>query len=77
VIPVFCLKIGNRYSNKPESCVDVVDATTIDLSCAYAGGATMATASAMAAIRARRLNMYPPEINGGDFLRSQQLWSIL
>src|SRR5262249_37250924 len=36
VIPVFCLKIGNRYSNKPESCVDVVDATTIDLSCAEA-----------------------------------------
>src|SRR5262249_10770254 len=33
-MPVFCLKIGNRYPNKPESCVDGVDATTIDLSCA-------------------------------------------
>jgi hypothetical protein len=37
----------------------------------------MATPSAMAAIKPRRLNMYPPEINGGDFLHSQQLWSIL
>ena len=77
VIPVFCLKIGNRYSNKPESCVDVVDATTIDLSCAYAGGATMATPSVMAAIRARRLNMYPPEISRGDFLQSPALVNVV
>jgi hypothetical protein len=33
VIPVFCLKIGSRYSNRPESCTDVVDATTMDFSC--------------------------------------------
>ena len=32
-LPVFCLKIGSRYSNRPESCVDVVDATTMDFSC--------------------------------------------
>src|SRR6516165_1225086 len=76
-MPVFCLNRGGIKPNSPESSVEVVDATTIDLSCAYAGGATMATPSAMAAIRARRLNMYPPEINGGDFLHSQQLWSIL
>ena len=33
VTPVFFLKSGSRYSNRPESCVDVVEATTIDLSC--------------------------------------------
>jgi hypothetical protein len=27
--------------------------------------------------RARRLNIYPPETNGGDFLHSPQLWSML
>jgi hypothetical protein len=31
----------------------------------------------MAAIRARRLNMYPPEINGGDFLQSPALVNVV
>src|SRR5262249_2332118 len=78
VIPVFCLKIGSRYSNRPESCVDVVDATTMDLSCAYAVGVTTTALSAMAAIKVRRLNMYPTEINfDGDFVRSLPSWSML
>jgi hypothetical protein len=37
----------------------------------------MIPTSAMAAIKARRLNMYPPEIDfGGDFVHSLQLWSV-
>jgi len=35
-MPVFSLKIGSKYPNRPESCVDLVEATTIDLSCAVA-----------------------------------------
>ena len=38
-MPVFCLNSGSRYSNRPESCVEVVEATTIDLSCAKRAGA--------------------------------------
>jgi hypothetical protein len=34
VMPVFSLKNGIKYSNRPESFVDVVEATTIDFSCA-------------------------------------------
>jgi hypothetical protein len=45
VIPVFRFTIGSKYSNKPESCVDVVEATTIDwLSCATLGAAAKTTA---------------------------------
>src|SRR6185312_9969345 len=44
VIPVFFLNSGKRYSNRPESCVDVVDATTIDLSCANDCGAVKVSA---------------------------------
>src|ERR1700757_5185253 len=28
-MPVFSLKIGSRYPNRPESCVDIVEATRI------------------------------------------------
>src|SRR5258705_3271704 len=40
---VFVLKSGKRWPNSPESCVEVVDATTIERSCASAG-VTLATA---------------------------------
>src|SRR4029077_16880182 len=35
-MPVFVRKIGSRYSKSPLSCVEVVEATTIDFSCAIA-----------------------------------------
>src|SRR5262245_36402969 len=35
-MPVFCLNSGRMWPNRPESCVEVVDATTMDLSCAEA-----------------------------------------
>src|SRR5579863_7222965 len=46
VIPVFSLKRGSRYSKKPESCVEVVDATTIERSSARAPVATPDSARA-------------------------------
>ena len=33
-MPVFCLNSGRMWPNRPESSVEVVEATTIDLSCA-------------------------------------------
>src|SRR5262249_6496944 len=38
-MPVFLVKIGSRYSNSPESCVEVVDATTMKRSSASVGTA--------------------------------------
>src|SRR5262249_40470760 len=35
-MPVFCLNSGRMKPYNPESCVEVVDATTMDLSCAEA-----------------------------------------
>src|SRR3974377_490464 len=55
-MPVFFLSRGSMYSNRPESCVDVVEATTIDLSCASAGVAAM-TAPSARATSAWRLKM--------------------
>src|SRR2546421_12931575 len=50
-MPVVALNSGRIWLNRPESCVDVVEATTIDLSCASAG----APASAMVAAMTNRL----------------------
>ena len=33
-MPVFAVNLGSRYSYKPVFCVDVVDCTRIDVSCA-------------------------------------------
>src|SRR5436190_2243151 len=38
-MPVLALNSGRIWPNRPESCVDVVEATTIDLSCACTGEA--------------------------------------
>ena len=38
-MPVLALKIGRMWPNRPESCVEVVEATTMDLSCAERGRA--------------------------------------
>src|SRR5262245_36857720 len=35
-MPVFCLNSGRMKPYRPESCVEVVEATTMDLSCAEA-----------------------------------------
>src|ERR1043165_4474836 len=55
VMPVACLKIGSRWPNRPESWVDVVEATMIDLSCASAG--VHSAAAIAAARRIRRVGM--------------------
>ena len=36
-MPVLALNSGRIWPNRPESCVEVVEATTIDLSCAQRG----------------------------------------
>src|SRR5262249_16821569 len=36
-MPVLALNSGRMWPNRPESCVDVVEAATMDLSCAPAG----------------------------------------
>src|SRR5262249_33508024 len=38
-MPVFSVKSGSKWSNKPESFAEVVEATTIDLPCASTGPA--------------------------------------
>ncbi len=46
-MPVLALNSGRMWPNRPESCVDVVEATTIDLSCATASdGASASDAAA-------------------------------
>ena len=45
-IPVLVLNSGRRWPNSPESWVEVVEATTIDLSCASAGEPIRASAVA-------------------------------
>src|SRR6185312_14492019 len=50
-MPVLALNSGRIWPNRPESCVDVVEATTIDLSCACAG---VAASMAMVAARTNR-----------------------
>src|SRR5690348_15685366 len=59
-MPVFCLKTGRMWPNKPESCVDVVEATTIDLSCASEGGPSAADSAS--ASRKRRFIPAPHQI---------------
>src|SRR5437868_5707786 len=54
-MPVFCLKIGRMCPNRPESSVDVVDATMTVFSCARAGASI---ATNIASPRNRRLIMY-------------------
>src|SRR5215213_10371003 len=54
-MPVLALNIGSKWPNRPESCVEVVEATTIDLSCAKAWPAN--TRAAAAIIR-RRVSIF-------------------
>src|SRR5713101_4106149 len=63
-IPVLALNSGRMWPNSPESCVDVVEAATIDLSCAKAE-APNAT-PAVTAIRQRRVNISTPPIFPSD-----------
>ena len=55
-MPVLALNIGRMWPNRPESCVEVVEATTIDLSCATAWPAN--TRLAVAAMIKRRVSMF-------------------
>src|SRR5438132_1190833 len=57
-MPVLALNSGRMWPNRPESCVEVVEATTIDLSCARAGvdGAPNRTTAATPTTR-RRVNI--------------------
>src|SRR5689334_11259209 len=45
-IPVLALKAGSRWPNRPDCSVEVVDATTMNFSCAIAGSASRAKAPA-------------------------------
>jgi hypothetical protein len=55
-MPVLALNIGRMWLNRPESCVEVVEATTIDLSCATAWPANARLA--VAAMIKRRVSMF-------------------
>src|SRR5262249_34987518 len=59
-MPVFCLNSGRMWPKRPESCVDVVEATTIDLSCAGAGDTASTQTIATRARIARRIGMEFP-----------------
>src|SRR5260370_41933624 len=56
-MPVLALNSGRIWPKRPESCVEVVEATTIDLSSARAGPPSRMAATAM---RQRRLSMSVP-----------------
>src|SRR5499433_2467844 len=59
-MPVFCLNSGRMWPKRPESCVDVVEATTIDLFCAGAGDTASTQTIATRARIARRIGMEFP-----------------
>src|SRR6516162_999651 len=59
-MPVFCLNSGRMWPKRPESCVEVVEATTIDLSCAGAGDTASTQTIATRARIARRIGMEFP-----------------
>src|SRR5262245_3566732 len=56
-MPVLALNSGRMWPNRPESCVEVVDATTIDLSRAHTGPAAMRATVAAKTSRLRRVGM--------------------
>jgi hypothetical protein len=56
-MPVLALNSGRMWPNRPESCVDVVEATTMDLSCASAGAAATSVMVAAKTTRLRRVGM--------------------
>src|SRR5262249_20165073 len=56
-MPVLALNSGRMWPNRPESCVDVVEATTMDLSCARAGAAATSVMVAAKTTRLRRVGM--------------------
>src|SRR5512139_3013559 len=55
-IPVWALNNGRIWPNMPESCVEVVEATTIDLSCACTGE-TASMAMVAARMNRRRVGI--------------------
>src|SRR5260221_7818200 len=63
-MPVLALNSGRMWPKRPESSVDVVEATTIDLSCAMAQALNSRLAAT--AIRKRRLSMLSPRISCSD-----------
>src|SRR5262245_48095624 len=56
-MPVFALNSGRMWLNRPESCVEVVEATTMDLSCARTGPAPTSATIAAKTSRLRRVGM--------------------
>src|SRR5215467_7994338 len=56
-MPVLALNSGRMWPNRPESCVEVVDATTMDLSRAPTGAAAMRATVAVKTSRLRRIGM--------------------
>src|SRR5262249_27305146 len=61
-MPVLALNSGRMWPNRPESCVEVVDATTMDLSRAPTGPAAMRAMVAAKTSRLRRVHMVPSSL---------------
>src|SRR5215468_5760558 len=72
-MPVFALNSGRIWPNSPESWVDVVEATTIDFSCAEAGVATdrrrARPANAWINFMLRSICLSYQQFAGDEFLR--------
>src|SRR6516225_8213854 len=60
LIPVLALNSGRMWPNRPESCVEVVEATTMDLSCAHTGPAATRETVAANTNTLRRVGMTSP-----------------
>jgi len=59
-MPVLALSSGRMCPNRPESCVDVVDATTMDLSWASAGVQLMRAPTTNPSSRRETAIFFPP-----------------
>src|SRR4051794_1291187 len=70
-MPVLALNIGRMWPNSPESWVEVVDATTIDLSCAEAWPANTALAAIAISIRRDSVFIGCPFQSNEQFAREE------
>src|SRR4051812_49739667 len=70
-MPVLALNIGRMWPNRPESCVEVVEATTIDLSCAEAWPANTALAAIAISIRRDSVFIGCPFQSNEQFAREE------
>src|SRR5262245_10196449 len=64
-MPVLALNSGRMWLNRPESCVEVVEATTMDLSCARTGPAATRVTVAAKTNRLRRVGTMLSSLHHG------------